>query len=331
MNSQSGQLNRRSKLQISKLAVYWAVLTFALALFWTTILNTLRLSGPIAGLSLGVPVALGGLLAFVLYRLRDHQVLEYDENGYSVIRGKTGLEGHGWSEFKECSIIRDSVGKTRVRAYTERDGDHVDIDSSASGVDPYSFRDFMEARMKKSIVRDYSNLEGYLFDGLEREIQRGRTNWVADLNETSRMYDISGESFPLVAKGNTRPRGFLLSRFVAFTVMPDYQVCLYASSMKGSGGEAKSNLMRLLRIIETQRDQKEIKWSWLLLFSEHEAPDSLAKTIETFGNKDVGIGCIEIDTGRMITSPNQLGKSLSNQMRFNKLIRDLNKKKQAAS
>ena len=65
----------------------------------------------------------------------------------------------------------------------------------------------------------------------------------------------------------------------------------------------------------------------MLLFSEHEAPESLAKTIEAFGNKDVGIGCIEIDTGRMITSPNQLGKSLSNQMRFGKLIRDLNKKK----
>ena len=46
-------------------------------------------------------------------------------------------------------------------------------------------------------------------------------------------YDISGESFPLVAKGNTRPKGFLLSRFVAFTVMPDYQVCLYASEREG--------------------------------------------------------------------------------------------------
>ncbi len=166
---------------------------------------------------------------------------------------------------------------------------------------------------------------------MEKEIQRGRANWVADLNETSRRYEISGESFPLVAKGNTRPKGFLLSRFVAFTVMPDYHVCLYASNSKGSGGEAKSNLMRLVRIIETQRDQKDIKWSWLLLFSEHEAPESLAKTIEGFGNKDVGIGCIELDTGRMITSPNQLGRSLGNRMRFDKLIRDLKKKRQSAS
>ena len=156
-------MNRRSKLQISKLAVYWAVLTFALALFWTIILNMLRLSGPLAGLSLAVPVVVGGLLAFVLYRLRDHQVLEYDENGYRVIRGKISLEEHGWSEFKECSIIRDSFGKTRVRAYTERDGHHVDIDSSASGVDPYSFRDFMEARMKRAAVRDYSSLRRISF------------------------------------------------------------------------------------------------------------------------------------------------------------------------
>ena len=330
MNSQSGQLNRGSKFQISKLAVYWAVLTFALALFWTIILNMLQFRGTIAGLSFAVPVVVGGLLAFVLYRLRDHQLLEYDENGYRVIRGQTILEENRWSEFKECSIIRDSFGKTRVRAYKERDGDYVEIDSSASGVDPYSLRDFMESQMKRSPV-GHSGLEAFLFNGLEKEIQRGRTNWVADLNETLRRYDISGESFPLVAKGNTRPRGFLLSRFVAFTMMPDYQVRLYASSVNGSAGEAKSNLMRLLRIIETQRDQKEIKWSWLLLFSEREVPESLAKTVEAFGNKDVGIGCIEVDTGRIITSPNQLGRSLSNQMRFNKLIRDLKRKKQLAS
>ncbi len=324
-------MNRGSKLQISKLALYWAVFTFALALFWTTVLNTLQVSGPSAALSLAVPVVVGGLLAYVLYRLRDHQALEYDENGYRVIRGKTNLEEHGWFEFKECSIIRDSYGKIRVRAYIERDGHHEDIDSSASGIDPYLFRDFMEARMKGADVYDHRSLGEYLFDGLEKEIQRGRTNWIADLNETSRRYEISGENFPLVARGNTRPKGFLLSRFIAFTVMPDYRVCLYASAAKGSGGEAKSNLMRLVRIVETQRDQKNIKWSWLLLFSEHEVPESLAKTIEAFGNKDVGIGCIEVDTGRIITSPNQLGRSLGNQMRFDKLIRDLNKKKQSAS
>ena len=91
MNSQSAQLNRGSKLQISKLALYWAVFTFALALFWTTVLNTLQVSGPSAALSLAVPVVVGGLLAYVLYRLRDHQALEYDENGYRVIRGKTNI------------------------------------------------------------------------------------------------------------------------------------------------------------------------------------------------------------------------------------------------
>jgi hypothetical protein len=253
-------------------------------------------------------------------------VLEYDANGYRVIKGRTSLEEHDWSEFKECSIVRDSIGKTRVRAYTERDGHYVDIDSSASGVDPYLFRDFMEAQMKKTPIRDPHNVRSHLFDGLEKEIQRGRTNWIADLNETSRRHEISGEIFPLVAKGNTRPKGFLLSRFIAFTVMPDYHVCLYANVAKGSGGEAKTNLMRLVRLIETQRDQKNIKWSWLLLFSEHQAPEALAKTIEAFGNKDVGIGCIEVDTGRIITSPNQLGRSLRNQMRFDKLIRDLDRK-----
>lgn len=327
MDLACSNLSRNSKLQVSKLALYWAVFTFAIALFWTTVLNTMQLSGMSAAFSLVVPVLLGGLLAFGLYQFRDHQTLEFDENGYRVRKGRRESEEHAWSDFKECSMIKDSYGKIIVRGYTERDGKYVDIDPSASGVDPYSFRDFLEAHIKGVIARDQQTSREDIFDGLEKEIQRGRAYWIADLHETSRRYDISGESFPLIAKGNTRPKGFLLSRFVAFTMMPDYRVCLYASEARGSGSEAKSHLMRLIRIIETQRDEKDIKWSWLLLFTEHEAPETLSRTIQTFGNKDIGLGCIEVETGKMITSPNQLGKSLGNQMRLGRLIRDLNRKK----
>ncbi len=90
-----------------------------------------------------------------------------------VTRGKTSLEEHGWSEFKECSIIRDSYGKTRVRAYMERDGNHVDIDCSASGVDPYLFRDFMEARMKRGLPFEIILVQGVTFSMVWRRRYRG--------------------------------------------------------------------------------------------------------------------------------------------------------------
>jgi hypothetical protein len=163
-----------------------------------------------------------------------------------------------------------------------------------------------------------------LIGGLERELQRGRARWLADLNETFRDYQVSGEVFSLLARGGTRPKGFLLSRFVAFTIMPNYNVCMYAQSVDGS--HAKEQVMRLLRIVETQRDQKDIKWSWLLLLSDEPAPESVSKLISEFGNRDVGLAHINISTGEIRTSPNQLGRSMTNQMRLNRLTHDLRRK-----
>ena len=310
---------------------YWAILTFVFAFVWTLSLQTLQLVGFGPALSLFVPVLLGGVASVLLYMVHDRQVLEYDDEGYQITTGNRDIERHKWSEFKECSVIKDSYGRKKVRAYVERDGNHNDIDPSACGIDPFVFRDFMGRRTRDSSTSENAHLSIDAFGGLEREIQRGRAAWVADLNETFREFQISGEVFPLVARGSTRPKGFLLSRFVAVTIMPNYEVCLYAHGIKNAGSEAKSGIMRLIRIIETQRDQKNIKWSWLLLFSDQEPPELVSRFVQDFGNRDVGIGCIDVSTGRIVTSRNQLGKSLANQMRLNKLIRDLGKRKQGFS
>lgn len=254
---------------------------------------------------------------------RVHQTLEYEENGYSMTKGRKKAQEHKWSEFKESSIIKDSYGGNRVRIYRERDGEHFDIDSKACGLDPFILRDFI---LTKINVSGPGVSMPELFAGFEREIQRGRAYWIADLNETFRSYQISGDNFPIMARGSTRPKGFLLSRFVSVTLMPNYSVALYAHEINDSES-AKSQVMRLVRIIETLRDEKNIKWSWLLLFSDEEPPSSVVHAIESFGNKDIGVGCINARTGQLVTSQNQLGRSLGRQMRLNQLIRDLNKRK----
>ncbi len=295
---------------------------------WTLSLQTLQLVGFGPALSLVVPVVLGGVASVLLYMWRDRQVLEYNDEGYRISRRDKDLDARKWSEFKECSVIKDSYGRKKVRAYVERDGNHHDIDPSACGIDPYVFRDFMGDRISHPSAAGEVYLDLDVFGGLEKEIQRGRASWVADLNETFREHQISGDVFPLIARGSTRPKGFLLSRFMAVTIMPNYEVCLYAHAIKNAGSEAKSGIMRLIRIIETQRDQKNIKWSWLLLFSDQEPSELVSRFVQDFGNKDVGVGCIDVSTGRIVTSRNQLGRSLANQMRLNKLIRDIRKQKQ---
>jgi hypothetical protein len=188
------------------------------------------------------------------------------------------------------------------------------------------FRDFISSRIDSHAPKERPP---DLIGGLERELQRGRARWLADLNETFRDYQISGEIFPLLARGGTRPKGFLLSRFMAYTVMPNYNVCMYAQWVDGS--HAKEQVMRLLRIVETQRDQKNIKWSWLLLLSDEPPSDSLNNLISQFGNREVGLGYVNISTGQMSTSPNQLGHSMANQMRLNRLVSDLQRGKYLGS
>ena len=313
-------MTRSSKIQLARIPLYWTVLTLGFAILFSVLFNTLnegRLSPSILStLVIATAVISGTVFSVLLYFLRDRQVLEYDKDGYRITKGRSNVTSHKWKEFKECSIARDGYGKLRVRAYEERDGRHFDIDSAACGMDPFALRDFILGCISsRKIARQL------IFEGLEREIQRGRASWVADLTETFKDYQLSGEVFPIIARGGTRPKGFLLSRFVAFTLMPHYNVCLNACGF--NVGESKSDIMRLVRIIETQRDQKDIKWSWLLLFSEDDPNLSTAKLIEEFGNRDIGLGFINMISGNTITSPNQLGRSLKKQMRMNRLIHDI--------
>ena len=317
-------LLRHSKIQVSKIAVYWATFTIAFSILWTISLHALQIAGVWAALSLIAPVILGVLVSVLLYFSRDHQILEYDDDGYEIVKGRGNVKKASWSEFSECSVIRYGYAQ-KVRGYTTINMTHSDIDSSASGVDPFLFRDFMQAKIKTR--KDIEPSSGSdLFDGLEMEIHRGRAGWVADLNETFREHVVLGETFPLVARGTTRPRGFLLSRFVAMTIMPNYNVCLYAYDLRNQERMQRSHLMRLIRIIGSQRDRKNIKWSWLLLFHNQELPPSLTRVIEEFGEKDLGLGSIDVGAGKLTTSSNQLGRSLARQMRMQHLMKDLRRR-----
>ena len=311
---------RYSRVQVSRIASYWAIFAFSLSLVWSILLNSLKITGAGPALSLVFPAILGLLLSLGLYFRRQHQTLEYDDLGYSVTRGKGSREHHDWSEFRECSVTRDRYDKKRVRLYIERDGNFIEVDSSSSGLDPYRFRDFASERIQTPLREPGSPDALFVFDSLERELHR-RANFIADFNETFRHYSLSNEGFQLVARGSTRPRGFLFSRVFAVTVMPDYQVCMYVLDLDPEKG--KSQVMRLVRLVESIKDDKNIKWSWLLFFSGREPSEDLRGYIEHFGNKEVGLGCIDISTGNLVSSPNQLGRSLQKQMRLAQFVKGL--------
>ena len=313
---------RSSKVQYSRIALYWAPLTVVFSIFWSAAIHLLGLSGLMPAFSLVGPVLISALASAGIYFLRDHRDFEYDDQGYRERIGRRDSDSHQWSEFKECSLVKDNYGRLKLRLYSERDSTYLDIDPSGCGLDPYVFRDFVSSRID---LHAPEQRPADFVSGLERELQRGRARWVADLNETFRDYQISGEVFPLLARGSTRPKGFLLSRFFAYTVMPNYNTCFYTQWVDGS--RAREQVMRLLRVVETQRDQKDIKWSWLLLLSEEPAPDSVNRIFSEFRNREIGLGYVNIINGEMTTSPNQLGRSMTNHMKLNRLASDLRRRK----
>lgn len=320
-------LARYSKVQFSKIATYWAILSFALSLIWSTLLNFLKLQGVGPAVSLLFPAILGFVISLVIYYRRNHQVLDYDDIGYSITRGKGDPEHHNWSEFKECSVVRDRYDRKSVRFYVSKSDNFVETDTLSSGVNPYRFRNFASEIIEKiPILESERSDTSRFFDFLEQDIHR-RARFVADFNETFRNHKISGEKFQLFAKGSTRPRGFLFSKMLAVTVMPDYQVCLYAADLDSDGG--KSQVQRLIRLIESRSEAENVTWSWLLFLASSQPGSDMVEFIAHFGNKGLGIACIDVSTGTMTYSSNQLGRSLGKQLGLGMFIRDMKKRSSA--
>jgi hypothetical protein len=161
---------------------------------------------------------------------------------------------------------------------------------------------------------------GELIDRFERDILNGRARWVADLSETFRGHPVEGHRFDMCARGQTRGKGFILSRLFAWTVLPNYRVSLYAEAVENSKNIAAGRLVELLRFIRRDMEKRGLKWAWLVLFLEGDPPTQVARSIETYDKNDIGIGSVNAQSGSVLVSNNLLGRSLVRQMRLDRLV-----------
>jgi len=166
-----------------------------------------------------------------------------------------------------------------------------------------------------------------LVDLFELEILRGRARWIADLNETFRDHSVGKHKFDLYARGQTRGKGFMLSQFFAWTVLPNYKVALYARSVKDSASFLRSSLLELIQEIRKEFEKYGLKWAWLVLFFEGDPPERIRSAIEDYQKSDIGIGTVNAYSGSVVVSNNVLGRSLTRQMRLHKLVSELEYRK----
>lgn len=166
-----------------------------------------------------------------------------------------------------------------------------------------------------------------VMDAFERDLLSGRARWIADLNETFRDYPIGGRKFDICARGQTRPKGFLLSKFFAWTVLPNYKVTIYAKAIRDSANFHRGNLIELIHDIKTDQERRDLKMAWLVLFIEGHPPRGVANLIETYDGDGLGIGSVNVNSGELLISRNLLGSSLLKQMRLHRLVSELERSK----
>lgn len=142
---------------------------------------------------------------------------------------------------------------------------------------------------------------------LEKTLMTGRGGWIADFNESSRNVKLDDVLFDALVEGNTRMRGFLLSRLFSFLLNPNYSVCCFILSSRSARKVDAEHLQRALSAIRSHMKHKVIRWSWLFIFSD-EKTQKLKRTIEGIGDQNIGVVLADIHSKETSHSNSYIGK-----------------------
>jgi hypothetical protein len=108
-----------------------------------------ELPTPLRSVALIMPVPLGMLLGIILYFRLAHEVVQYDENGFTLTKGRMESKSYKWDQFSELSLFSDPKGGVSIRMYYQPDGEHIDVPASRTGIDPFSLRSALLSRLSK--------------------------------------------------------------------------------------------------------------------------------------------------------------------------------------
>ena len=144
---------------------------------------------------------------------------------------------------------------------------------------------------------------------LEKQMMKGRGRWVADFNESFLDYRVGDVSFDLFILGNTRVRGFILSRLFSFLLNPNYEVGFFAITT-GDTNEVNSRRIRKWILATKSCMRKcEMKWAWLLLVGKA-LDESGEKCVQEATDRDVGVAYWNTNSGQIVSADTYLGRQL---------------------
>jgi hypothetical protein len=155
---------------------------------------------------------------------------------------------------------------------------------------------------------------------LERDLIGGRARWIADLTEFFRNHRIRDTTFDLYARGRTRNRGLFISRFFAWTALPDYGVSLLCMDVSRIGGINSERLRKAIDDALFLVKEDDLKWIWLVILFPRELPGWAVSFAERYDRKELGIGIASLLSGQVVVSNNQVGRSIGKQLGLAKMV-----------
>jgi len=142
---------------------------------------------------------------------------------------------------------------------------------------------------------------------LEDNLMTGGGRWVADFTESFWELPVGDTAFDMLILGNTRPRGFLLSRFFSWIVLPNYPVACFAYS-------DDPDLKRLspsLKAIAEYRAKEEMPWAWLVIVNEGPFSRRAQATVEKNDTKEIGIALVDLASQEITASKSFIGRRVA--------------------
>lgn len=142
---------------------------------------------------------------------------------------------------------------------------------------------------------------------IEKSLMIGKGRWIADFTESFRNYRIDDVTFDAFVHGNTRMKGFLLSRVFSATVNPNYYVGCFIASAERVKDLDKKRFAQLVQSVRSRMKESEMRWTWLLILSLR-STDTLRKLVESFKDQFVGVALIDVGSGKIVHSDSYIGK-----------------------
>lgn len=149
---------------------------------------------------------------------------------------------------------------------------------------------------------------------LEKEMMKGRGRWIADFNESFRDYREGDVTFDLFISGNTRVKGFILSRVFSFFLNPNYEVGFFTVSTDLENQPNPRRLRKWILAVKSCMEKFEMNWSWLVIVGEG-LSDSVRKSVQEATGSKVGVAYLEIGSREIVSADTYLGRQLKKYIR----------------